>query len=545
MGPALLLLPILVAAIAVYAIGPRRSYEWNGFEVIDEGDAPAVDRESPSTIPGAEGTLELGEGSVVRARLSIFVPAPERREFQSAAMRERYGLPEGELWRLECAWDGEGSAPIPLRGLSVIDAEGIALRPLDEEVKGGSNDPLLLLLTRSDARLRAGDSIQVAMWGRAVGTDARVRLDDGAREIPLVTTDLDLDDLPLSFLSLTATGLDAGSVAGAAADPRDARIAELEAALAAEKSARQTRELAWFEYNRVLANLDIERLVGGFPVDEERLPEGVLDEEETESTAEPEPEPDLALARAGEIHTSLRALLRLEEVHGLDLLECGRPLGRGIGPVVFRTLDDRGRLTGSLFAEVLRLEASRSARTLSIVLEGGYESHGGERTPFLDGARRIVFPFVDPEPWLERLPELFDAADLVPDFDDGRWSVEAVRVELNRLLGLDLTAGLYQVRGIGGVLGRRLVDVQIDHRDRDGRLLEKLFADRLSISLGDSGVVLTLDGGAIVRGARKSAFRDGEHRVFLPRAPLDVWRSATLPGVSEPPRPAREGADEG
>jgi len=279
--------------------------------------------------------------------------------------------------------------------------------------------------------------------------------------------------------------------------------------------------------------------VGTFPVDEERLPEGLPDEDaEAPEDAEPatDEEAEELARRVGQIYRQLRYLLRSEEVFELDLLEIGTLQPTGVGPAIFRILDGT-RLTGSLRADVLRLEGSRAARTLTLVFDGGYEARGGERTPFEGGVRRIVFPFIDPEPWMKDLPELFAAAELFPDHDDGLWPLESVRHELNRLLGLDVSTGWYRVHGIGGIMGDRFVDVLIEHFNKDGFVEERFFADRMRILLEPPGVLLLLEGGAIVRGQEKSAFLEGKYRIFLPRSPLEEWRRAELPGMSDPPVP--------
>jgi hypothetical protein len=202
---------------------------------------------------------------------------------------------------------------------------------------------------------------------------------------------------------------------------------------------------------------------------------------------------------------------------------------------VFRCLDERGRLAGSVRAERLRLEASQSAHTLTLVLEQGVESRGGEPVPFEGGTRRITLRDVDPEPWLAECPELFDGAATARTEDDGLWSLSAVRRELNRLLALDPEFGWYRLHSLGGVRGSELVDVQLEELDPGGRRQRRLFADRLRIALEDGGVVLELVDGAFVHGDAKQPFRDGRHRVVLPTADAGAWRAATLPGFCAPP----------
>jgi hypothetical protein len=247
-----------------------------------------------------------------------------------------------------------------------------------------------------------------------------------------------------------------------------------------------------------------------------------------------------ARERAAELGRSLAVLMRLEGLRGLDLLESGTLLPgppAAIGPVVFRCLDERGHLTGSVRAERLRLEASQAAHTLTLVLEQGFESRGGERVPFAEGVRRITLQDVDPEPWLKDCPELFDSTDLARANDDGTWALSAVRRELNRLLGLDSHLGWYRLHSLGGVRGTELVDVQLEEFEPGGRLVRRLFADRMGLALEDGSIVLELFDGAFVRGEEKQPFRDGLHRIVLPAVDVAAWRSSALPGFSKPPAP--------
>ena len=175
---------------------------------------------------------------------------------------------------------------------------------------------------------------------------------------------------------------------------------------------------------------------------------------------------------------ALRSLFTLEQVSGFDLLEAGRVQAGFTGPVVLRVLDARGRPLGTLSADRLRLEASRAARTLTIVLENGYERRFGAKTPFdgsppdadgRAGVRRIVLPASDPKPWLDAVPELFREEDKTPPLDDGSHDVAKLRAALNQLLHAEALAGEYRVIGIGGVQGSVLRDVAIDLLDAEGR----------------------------------------------------------------------------
>lgn len=305
------------------------------------------------------------------------------------------------------------------------------------------------------------------------------------------------------------------------------RIAELESELRETTASRIAREEELVRQSRLLTEL--------------RIPERV------EPKVEPPPQPagdasDPAARRDHEIHISLKTLFTLDQVTGFDLLESGTLKEGATGPVVLRALDDRGRPVGTLAAERMRFECSRAARTVTIVLEDGFERRGVEKTPFegamtaegRGGVKRIELPETNPAPWLEALPELFREEDKATVDDDGLWDLGAVRASLNLLLREDLSAGWWRLVALGGVRGGSLRDVQLDGLDSEGRLEKKLFADRLEIVAQEKGVKLELRDGAQLRGDEKVPFLDGRYRIFLPRASVDAWRDAGIPGISAP-----------
>jgi len=232
---------------------------------------------------------------------------------------------------------------------------------------------------------------------------------------------------------------------------------------------------------------------------------------------------------------------------GFDLLEAGEFRAGALGPVVLRELDLVGRPYGTLCAERLHLEASQSARTLTLVLEQGYERRGTQRFPFDDpgaalsdaaepaagrrGTRRIELPEVDPTRWIDSVPELFAASASTPAIDDGRHDRTAIRVALNVLLREDVAGGWWRLSGLGGVQQDVLRDVVLDGLDREGRLERKLFADRLTILEQPQGLQLLLEHGAQLRGDQKLPFLDDRYRVFLPQASAEAWAKAGIPLV--------------
>ena len=323
----------------------------------------------------------------------------------------------------------------------------------------------------------------------------------------------------------------------AAADEACAEeLAQVREDLLRANERRAAREYAWLEYNRLIAELNLEGRVPEFTVD----PEYVPDPEEASGDGDADESPAKELARelarrASDIQISLRHLLMIEEIRGIDLLEVGALDGGAIGPVVFRLLDDRGRLAGGLSAQRMRLEASRAGHTVTLVLENGFESRGGERVPFQGGVRRIVLPYADPEPWIEACPELFPSSQVAPFLDDGRYDLATLERSLNVLLREAGAAngGYWRVNRIEGVMGDALQLVQMELRDEGGALERRVFTDRMTLRQEGAGIRIRLDGGVSVRASSRTPFVDGVFTIFLPRAEASEWKAAGLPGLDD------------
>lgn len=317
-----------------------------------------------------------------------------------------------------------------------------------------------------------------------------------------------------------------------------ARIATLENEVLELTERRMAREAEWLQYTKVIAGL------AGPILPADASFESDLAEEEREKEAERAIEVARLDARSKEVFLAMRSLFVAEGVEGYDLLEVGAVRDGFTGPVVLRLLDELRRPIGSLTAERMRLEGSLSGHTLTLLFEEGYERRGGLKIPFQgstladlsQGVRKVVLPMVDPEPWREALPELFEARPEDELRDDGLWDRARLRGELNALLRLDATSGYYSLDAVGGVLEDVMLDVQLLERDLDGALLRRLFADRMTVETADRGVVLTLESGVQLRGDRKTPFLEGRYRIFLPRADVAAWTEAGVPGLSLPHR---------
>jgi len=325
------------------------------------------------------------------------------------------------------------------------------------------------------------------------------------------------------------------------------RLEALELELALEREARLRREQEWLTYTRTVSALVPSSRRAELPAFGPHLP--AVAEASAGDQVGPDEAELAAQRRVEEVRSGLRALLAAEAVRGLDLLEVGRVGEDHAGPVVFRLLDDEGRLAGSLYAERLRLEASLAGRSLTLVLEDGHESHGGQRTPFGNdadptgpAASRIPLQGLDPAPWIESLPELFGQAPSDAPPDDGLWDLAYVQVKLNELLREDGTAGWLRLRRLGGVRNGVLRDVHAEVLDPQGRLERRVFADRLTLEDSGGGIVLRFEDGIHLRGDERSPFLAGGWRVWLPRARAQTWVGAGLPGlVAVPSGPAAAG----
>lgn len=326
-------------------------------------------------------------------------------------------------------------------------------------------------------------------------------------------------------------------------------IVNLKRELGRRANRQQARELEWLEFTRAISSLEVPTT----PTPPDFVREEVTVDLATEVVKDIETAAEArAVARAAELMRDLNSLLIAEQVLALDVLEVGRVHDGWTGPVVVRLLDDRGRPTGSLAADRLRLELSRSGRSVTLVFENGHERHRGLAVPFgtptepgsdRGGLRRIYLPGVDPEPWIERMPELVDTNALVDTPDDGLWNPIELRLVLDQLLRADTSSGHWRQAEVGGVVGGVLQDVQLLELDQDGRELRRLFADSMRIIVRGRGVELRLEDGVQVRKARTAPFLDGVYRLYLPRAKADRWRAAGLPGLSGARLETRPGDD--
>jgi len=354
--------------------------------------------------------------------------------------------------------------------------------------------------------------------------EAEVALDPA--EEPKATVQEPADLRPPAELTRAELETEVGALR-AALDVERKRSAALEGELTNLQARRLVEQQTFYDWLEFVATVRPELM----PKD---LPSGFAlatggDEAEVPPEPEPVPEPDPGLVRAEEMLISLRNLLRTEGVFAYDLLTTGRYEKGVVGPVVFRLLDDRGRLAGSLNARRLRLEAGRTGQTVTVVLEAGSAHRGGQERAF--EVERIPLPHVDPVPWIEMLPELFREEDLGAPIGDSDWDLPAVRAALNGLLAIDATGGYVQLRAFQGVADDFLLGAHFSEYDAGGRVKRQLFADSVRLRFLDRGALVELFGAVSMRGSVKTPFPGGTHRVFLPNANQAAWRRAGLPGI--------------
>lgn len=204
----------------------------------------------------------------------------------------------------------------------------------------------------------------------------------------------------------------------------------------------------------------------------------------------------------------------------------------GTGPVVLRLFDHRGFLAGSIVAQRLHLEASRSGHSVTLVLTDGHQQVDGARLPFAGGVYRIPLRSTDPVPFIDSCGELFDPERVERIVDDGRWSRPALVLTLNRLLARSDRRSGYRLSWLGGVVGDELREVEVSVYDEAGDLSERMIADGLVIELHSDHVRLALRDGLSLGGAgSRTPFREGRRTIVLVGSDPGAYASAHLPVV--------------
>ncbi|MFT7484309.1 MAG: hypothetical protein ACI9F9_000149, partial [Candidatus Paceibacteria bacterium] len=488
-----------------------------------------------------KGELILPGGGLLEVSIARLHPEPEWQDFETRTLRERFQKTTGEPWQVSLITSENCTDAVDLMGARVQTGHEVLQSALSQTGAPSTFADPVQVLFRVPERIQPGLRMRFVLWGDEPGEGALFLAGKSSIEL----TGGRFNHLPGPLAGSKALGALSARDSSEAGKPDSSKVdwaaekntielevlrlqGELENAL----EERVQREEQFVAFNELMSSI----------VPKEASPE-ILTALGVEPDLQTEPAFDADRLRRQErskiIFRELRALLVVERLDSLDLLEVGL-VGEGfVGPVVFRLLDLRGRPVGSLSADRLRLEGSLYGRSMTIVLEYGCERRDGKRLPFAGalpgqergGERRIFLASADPSSWIEALPDLFGAVTPLAVHNDGRWEGFLVHRKLNELLQTDAQLGYYRLSALGGVLDNQLRGVELEQLDRSGGLVKRLVADKLTISLETRGVLLLLEDGIQMQGANKFAFLDGRYRIFLPGASQESWRTAGLPGL--------------
>lgn len=146
----------------------------------------------------ADGELSLPRGEMGHApavsgftgaadgwsyRLAPMHADPRRQDFETAALRARFGRASGAPFRLEIhAAEDAPRARIDLATCRIVDAQGTAQDVLQraEELardRAAPLDPVRALFAARPAELAPGDSARVVLWGRVPAGVVRLEVD--------------------------------------------------------------------------------------------------------------------------------------------------------------------------------------------------------------------------------------------------------------------------------------------------------------------------------------------------------------------------------
>ncbi|MEO6709525.1 MAG: hypothetical protein ABIP42_08090 [Planctomycetota bacterium] len=220
-GPYLMLIPLALGVAAVWWI------RHPSLSLVPTRPPARVDPDATHDVLGGETPLG---GATLAFWLAPSEPDAGRQAFQAKALRSRYGLPEGESWRLRLEWrppegaqTGGKPAELDAGRLSIVDSAGTALAPIR---LGRELDPLATLLAPPTSPLVVGTSLDLFLWGRAPLAGARLAgLSDGssaadsALEVGLSARPLRQGDLAGPMASLDAAAPGSGSKNGKTSTP--------------------------------------------------------------------------------------------------------------------------------------------------------------------------------------------------------------------------------------------------------------------------------------------------------------------------------------
>ena len=171
-GPILLLLPLAFLALGVVLLAKRSG--------SPRTESVEVDAHRPETLAGFTGSARHAGGELT-VTITPLHELPSRQRFDAEVLRARFGLDEGEPWRVVLELSCDATDELALDGASVV-AGAARLVPLPRSPSaGGAPDPLGVLLGTAPAGVAPCGRAQLFLFGPrpAEGAGARLELADG------------------------------------------------------------------------------------------------------------------------------------------------------------------------------------------------------------------------------------------------------------------------------------------------------------------------------------------------------------------------------
>lgn len=164
-GPAVLLIPFLVGVLGIFWARSR-----------DEGPLgerpPAPQESSVDLVNLWTGELDFSGGRLV-AELGALHLDPARQEQDARTLASRFGLPDGQPWRLRVRLEAKEKAVLDPAHLQLVSDGSVCLEPLGP-IQNSPGHPLVPLLAASPRSLGGPSPADVILWGREPGATARL-----------------------------------------------------------------------------------------------------------------------------------------------------------------------------------------------------------------------------------------------------------------------------------------------------------------------------------------------------------------------------------
>ena len=221
--------PLAVCLCGLALLGLALSIAWRMHPAITPHAPPSASNPD-QPIAALVAEFRASDGASFVARLTPLHADAGRQAFESAAMRERLALPEGEPWRLSLRRlaDAAGAAspvgPVELGPVEVRDEVGLALSSIPRSAAGAPGaDPLRALVRAPSGPLQAGQSVDWILWGRAPTAHAHLAgLAGASPEFTAQSVRRSELSLPLARLDRSAAAPGKNAAAAASGDEHEA-----------------------------------------------------------------------------------------------------------------------------------------------------------------------------------------------------------------------------------------------------------------------------------------------------------------------------------